>query len=870
MKRIILVLFLLIPLIHFGQGYKGFTTTKDKLLIKTAGGILQIMPLTETVFRIQFIKDLPPEAREFVLISRQPVPYFKCNETGNQVKLVTHAAAVIFDKTGGSLSYTDNTGKLILKETAGSRSIFLNTADTLKSCTVSQGFESPADELLFGLGQFQDGHYNLKNVTRKLVQVNSQIAIPFLYSSKGYGILWHQYGLTEFNPADNIISLQKADTATGVKKDAEVTTTSGTQRVSQQQNLYNGSFTVNEDADYDIMLDLGDMDNRHLVIIDGVACIDQSNLWLPPAVSKLVQLKKGRHTVQVVCKSTNTPRLSFRKANNETVFRSPDAQSLDYVVFLGNTADAVIAAYRKLTGEVPMLPLWAFGFWQCRERYTSGEHLVKTVEEFRERNLPMDVIVQDWQYWGKNGWGIPKFDETHYPEPEKFIKQLHDLHARFSISVWENLDKKSGVTKPYLQQNLFIPNSPWLDMYNPAAQKLHWQVLNENLFSKGTDSWWMDATEPENDALTGKQTYFGPGKQYRLTYPLFVSQSVYEGQRATNPGKRVAVLTRSAFAGQQRYGTINWSGDIGWNWDAYRRQIVAGLNYILTGMPYWTTDIGGFFRPGKKQYTDTAYHEILTRWFQWGTFNPVFRIHGYQTETEPWKYGDTVMNHMRQMLELRYRLLPYIYSAAWDISKNGSTMMRPLVMDFNNDTAALSRPYQYMFGKNILVAPVTAPGIKNADVYLPAGTSWFDFWTGEQYNGGKIISKETPLDIIPLFIKAGTILPVGPRVQYATEKKWDELKIRIYPGANGQFILYEDENDNYNYEKGLCSTILFEWNDKKKQLTIAGRQGHFSGMLQKRTFNIVVGGPAGDTGDTDVLMPGHKIVYNGRKVIVNF
>ena len=866
-QRITLVFFLLAPLIHFGQAYKSFTAVKDKMVIQTSVGTLHIIPLTEKVFRIQFIKDLVPEAREFIFINRQPVPYFRCKENSRQVQLVTHAATVNFDKASGQLSFADNTGKLILSETAGSRLLVSNTADTVKSYTASQGFESPAGEMLFGLGQFQDGNYDLKNITRKLVQVNSQIAIPFLFSSKGYGILWHQYGLTTFNPADNVIALQKADTASGNKNDAEVTTTSGTQRVSQQQNLYNGSFSVDEDAAYSIMLDLGDMDNRHLVIIDGVPCIDQSNLWLPPAVSKLVYLKAGTHTVQVVSKSTNTARLSFRKANNETIFRSPGASSLDYVAFLGNDADEVIAAYRKLTGQVPMLPLWAFGFWQCRERYTSGEHLVKTVEEFRKRNLPVDVIVQDWQYWGKNGWGIPKFDETHYPEPEKFIKQLHDLHARFSISVWENLDKKSEVTKPYLEQNLFIPNSPWLDMYNPAAQKLHWKVLNENLFSKGVDSWWMDATEPENDALAGKQTYFGPGNQYRLTYPLFVSQSVYEGQRATNPAKRVTILTRSAFAGQQRYGTINWSGDIGWSWDAFKRQIVAGLNYNLTGMPYWTTDIGGFFRPGKKQYTDPAYREILTRWFQWGAFNPVFRIHGYQTETEPWKYGDTVMNHIRQMLELRYRLMPYIYSNAWDVSKNGSTIMRPLVMDFKNDTAAIRQPYQYMFGKNILVAPVTAPGITNWQVYLPAGANWFDFWTGQQHSGAQTITRETPLDIIPLFVKAGTILPIGPKLQYATEKKWDDLEIRIYPGADGQFVLYEDENDNYNYEKGICSTIRFLWNDAKKELTIYSREGSFPGMLLQRKFNLLLMNEKNDAAPgTEKKVK--QVFYTGRTLTI--
>ena len=310
----------------------------------------------------------------------------------------------------------------------------------------------------------------------------------------------------------------------------------------------------------------------------------------------------------------------------------------------------------------------------------------------------------------------------------------------------------------------------------------------------------------------------------------------------TSSDKRVCILTRSAFLGQHRYGIINWSGDIGGNWDAYKRQIVAGLNYTITGLPYWTTDIGGFFRSGESQYTDEKYHELLIRWYQWGAFNPIFRIHGYQSETEPWKYGPEVENNMRKMLSLRYRLLPYIYSEAYEVTKNGSTMMRPLVMDFIEDTSAIKQPYQYMFGKAFLVAPVTEPDVKEWKIYLPKEAEWYDFWTGEKYTGGQTVNKETPLDIIPLFVKAGSIIPFGPEVQFATEKKWDNLEIRIYEGANGSFTLYEDENDNYNYEQGVYSTITFTWNDSKKSLTINDCQGSFPGILKERKFNIVMVG----------------------------
>jgi alpha-D-xyloside xylohydrolase len=379
----------------------------------------------------------------------------------------------------------------------------------------------------------------------------------------------------------------------------------------------------------------------------------------------------------------------------------------------------------------------------------------------------------------------------------------------------------------------------------------------------------MDATEPENDALAGKQTYFGLGNFYRLTYPLFVSKAIYDGQRATDPQKRVAILTRSAFAGQQRYGTINWSGDIGGTWDSYKRQIVAGLNYNLTGMPYWTTDIGGFFRPGKSQYTDPKYHDLLTRWFQWGTFNSIFRIHGYQTETEPWKYGDTVEANMRSMLNLRYRLMPYIYSEAWQVSKNGSTIMRPMVMDFKNDATAIAQSYEYMFGKSFLVAPITEAGVNKWNVYLPKSTSWYDFWTARRFTGGQTIKTDAPQDKIPLYVKAGSVIPVGPNVQYATEKNWDNLEIRVYPGANGKFVLYEDENDNYNYEKGIYSIITFNWDEAKKTLTISDRNGSFSGMLNERKFNVVIVSMNKGLGDS-ISQPDKVITYAGKKITVNF
>ena len=866
MKLRFFLIISLFPLLCQGQVVKSFKQLPDRVNITLSDGTLSISPLTENAVRIKFYEGTEESLPELVFTSGVATPEFQVFDSPSKLEIKTKKITVSLDRQTGKLSYADNNGKVFLSEKEGARKLSPDSIQGEPCFEAEQSFESPSDEYIFGLGQFQDGQYNLKNVARRLTQVNTQIAIPFIYSSKGYGLLWHQYGLTDYNPANNFIVLEKQERSSSNNNQmAEVTTTSGTQKVSQNQSLYQGKFTVQKDGEYSIFLDLGDMGNRHFVVIDGKPCLDQSNMWLPPTAGTLVNLKAGEHQVQILCKSNNTPKLSWRLCDNSMTFRSPNAKELDYVVFYGPSADNVIASYRNLSGDVPMFPKWAYGFWQCRERYSSGTNLVETVKEFRKRNLPMDVIVQDWQYWGKYGWGVPKFDETNYPNPAGFIKELHDLNAHFNISVWENLDKKSEVAKDYVDNNLFIPNSPWVDVFNPLGRETHWNALNKNLFAYGVDSWWMDATEPENDALKGKKTFLGLGDFYRLTYPLFVSQAVYEGQRKTTSDKRVCILTRSAFLGQQRYGVINWSGDIGGTWDTYKRQIVAGLNYTITGLPYWTTDIGGFFRPGRSQYTDEKYQELLTRWYQWGTFNPIFRVHGYQTETEPWKYGSKVEGNMRKMLNLRYRLLPYIYSEAWQVTKNGSTMMRPMVMDFNGDTTAVNREYQYMFGKALLVAPITEPGISEWNVYLPKSVAWYDFWTGKRFNGGQTIKTDAPLNKIPLFVKAGSIIPIGKLIQYTGEKSADTLEIRIYKGANGKFELYEDEGDNYNYEKGKYTIISFRWDDKRQSLTISDRQGKYTGSLLKRIFNVVLVNEKKGFG-IDAGSVGKKVSYVGTKM----
>jgi alpha-D-xyloside xylohydrolase len=863
------VLFILVILAAAcGQKSENFKLLDDRLIIQLDAGVLNIIPLSDNAIRIQLTKGPVIEDKELILANQLPVPDFKFSDSTGKLRLSTGSITVLFDKENSTVDFADNTGKVFLSEKPGSRKMIPDSVMGEPCFVAEQSFDAPDNEYLFGLGQFQDGHYNLRNITRKLIQVNSQIAIPFLYSSRGYGILWHQYGLTHFNPADSVIPLTEIRTSRDDNGEVEVTTASGIHKVSRRQSLYTGKFTLDKNGTYSIMLDLGDMENRHLLVIDDSVVIDQVNFWLPPAASGLVNLSAGEHSVQVVCKLSNTPSLTWRLADNTTTFRSPHARSLDYVIFYGNNADQVIASYRNLSGNAPLFPQWVFGFWQCRERYTSSDQLIETVKEFRRRDLPMDVIVQDWQYWSENSWGVPKFDVGRYPNPSGFIKELHDLNARFAISIWSNPDQNSEIGQVYLQRDYYIPDTRWLDYFNPETSKSYWNSLNENLFTHGVDAWWMDATEPENDALTGTQTHIGPGDYYRLTYPLFVSKAVYEGQREADPAKRVCILTRSAFAGQQRYGTINWSGDIAGTWDGYKRQIIAGLNYALTGMPYWTTDIGGFFRPGPSQYTDKNFRELLTRWFQWGAFSPVFRVHGFQTETEPWKYGPEVEENMRKMMNLRYRLLPYIYSEAWQITHNGSTLMRPLVMDFPEDMKAVEQPFEYMFGQSFLVAPVIEPNIVELPVYLPKDIVWYNFWTGKQFKGGQTLTASAPIDKIPVFVKAGSIIPMGKFLQYTGQKTADTLEIRIYKGADGRFELYEDEGDNYNYEKGAYSVIPFEWNEQKQTLTIGKRQGDFKGLLKERIFKIVWVNESEGKG-VDISTSKKSIRYTGQIITSN-
>lgn len=746
------------------------------------------------------------------VIKKPQVTKLAISQQGDVVTLKSNKLKVDVDVKTGKIAYSTPAGAVLLSEKEASATFTdFNDAGS-KTYTINQSFKLDKDEAIYGLGQQQRGKLSLRNAKINMVQGNTDDYVPFLVSTKGYGLFWDNYSPTTF-----------------------------------------------EDK--------------------------------PESAS----------------------------------FKSDVGDCIDYYFMLGGNIDGSIAGMRELSGQSPMFPLWTFGFWQSKERYKSQNELVGVVNKYRELGVPLDGIIQDWQYWGSNYlWNAMEFLNTEFPNPKKMVDDIHKQNAHLIISIWNSFGPQTKQFREMQPKGMLLNFGTWpqsgletwppnreypsgvqpYDPYNPEARDIYWRHLNKGLFSLGIDGWWMDSSEPDHldfkPSDFNLKTYLGSFRKVRNAFPLMTVGGVAEHQRAASSDKRVFILTRSAFAGQQRYGANTWSGDVNSSWQSLRNQIPAGLNFSMSAIPYWNTDIGGFFassynRGWSEGAKNPSFQELYVRWLQFGAFTPMMRSHGTDIPREIYNFGkkgEPIYDAIAKSINLRYSLLPYIYSAAWDITNSQSTMMRALVMDFN-DKNVRDMNNEYMFGKSILVAPIVnaqytpetilranaetgwdkkdansenkAQSVnfkqaKSTKVYLPEGTAWYDFWTNEKINGGQEITRATTIDEIPLYIKAGSIVPFGPQVQYATEKKWDNLEIRVYPGANGTFSLYEDENDNYNYEKGIYSTVTFTWNDAKKSLTINDQKGSFPGMLTTRKFNITV------------IAAGQKInkaiIYSGKKLIV--
>ncbi len=608
-------------------------------------------------------------------------------------------------------------------------------------------------------------------------------------------------------------------------------------------------------------------------------------------------------------------------------FTSEAGKGVDYYFMYGGSADGVIAQMRQLSGDVPMFPLWTYGFWQSKERYKTAAETESIVDKYRELQVPLDGIIQDWQYWGSNYlWNAMDFLAEDFAKGPQMIKNVHKKHAHFMISIWASFGPKTKQFLELEEKGLLLPIETWpqsgishiwpprmdfpsgvkvYDAFSPAARDIYWKHLRQ-LFDYGTDAWWMDSTDPDffnpRESDYNYKVYGGTWRSQRNAFPLETVRGIYQSQRRDYPDseKRVFIMTRSSFAGQQHYGSNMWSGDVNSSWDMLRKQVPAGLSFSLTGNPNFNTDIGGFFcgsyntRGAGSAPKNPQFQELYVRWMQYGLFCPVFRSHGADAPREIWQFGkkgEPVYDAIEKMIRLRYRLLPYIYSTAWQVTSANDSYMRPLFSDFAADKKVWNMTDEFMFGRSILAAPIVNPQYteekiirtdamtgwdrkdvkseegkggsldwtaeKTVEKYLPKGAAWYDFWTNKRYNGGQTISLATALDRVPMFVRAGSILPLGPEMQYVGEKAWDNLELRIYPGADATFTLYEDEGDSYRYEKGVYSTITFRWNNAKRQLTIGNRQGQYPGMLQTRTFTLVW--PDGTTKQVD---------YSGKEVSI--
>ncbi len=612
---------------------------------------------------------------------------------------------------------------------------------------------------------------------------------------------------------------------------------------------------------------------------------------------------------------------------NGMSFNSEVGEGIDYYFMYGGSADGVIAQMRWLTGDVPMFPLWTYGFWQSKERYKTAAETESIVDQYRALQVPLDGIIQDWQYWGSNYlWNAMDFLSEDFATGPQLIKNVHQKHAHFMISIWASFGPQTQQFRELNEKGLLLPIETWpqsglshiwpprmdypsgvkvYDAFSPVARDIYWKYLKK-LFDNGTDAWWMDSTDP--DFFNPRESDYehpvtgGTWRQLRNAFPLETVRGVYEKQRKVSEEKRLFIMTRSSYAGQQHYGSNMWSGDVASSWDMLRKQVPAGLSFSLTGNPNFNTDIGGFFcnsyntrGPGSAP-RNPQFQELYVRWMQYGLFCPVFRSHGADAPREIWQFGkkgEPVYDAIEKQIRLRYRLIPYLYSTAWQVTSNNESYLRPLFSDFAADKRVWNIGDEFMFGRSILAAPILDPqyteekiiredamtgwdrkkesgdrsqetvvdwtATKTATKYLPKGTQWYDFWTNKLYKGGQTITLETTFDRVPMFVRAGSILPLGPEMQYVGEKAWDNLEIRVYPGADGSFTLYEDEGDNYNYEKGYYATITFVWNDKARTLTIGTRQGGYKGMILDRQFTIVL--PDGTS---------KTVSHNGNEQVVSF
>ncbi len=858
----------------------------------------------------------------------------KVSDSENAVTLFTQRVQATVSLVTGEIVFRDSIGNVILQEQNGGGKTFEEASfDDQKSYHIRQVFESPEDEAFYGLGAHQNGQMNYKGQDVELVQHNIVDVVPFLYSTKNYGILWDNYSISKFGDpreyeALNSLTLFNSNGEQGglsasyhvgdeiVKSVTEDKIEYEFLETPQVDNfpkdvaqrgkvIWEGSFSSEVEGAHKFLVYAS---AYFKVWIDGNLIMDKWRQGWNPWTNKFTtDIKKGeKHTIKIEWIPDGGAYIAVKHLDplpvaeqSKLSLSSEVGDNINYYFIKGRNADDVIHGYRELTGKAPIVPKWAMGFWQSRERYRNCNELTDVVKEYRKRNIPLDNIVLDWQYWEDPKWGSHEFDASRFPDPKAMIDELHnDLNVNLMISVWPKFNKGTDNYEEMKQNGfLFTRNiekrrkdwvgvgyeSTFYDPFSLEAGKLFWKQIDKRLNVLGVDAWWLDATEPDmhsNLSLEERKknmspTALGPGVKYFNAYSLENSRSVYEGQRKSSPDKRVFILTRSAYAGQQRYGAVTWSGDIVSRWSDFKDQIAAGINFSLSGIPYWTMDIGGFAvekryeKPNAENLEE--WRELNTRWFQYGAFCPVFRSHGQYPFREIYNIapeGSEAYNAMVYYTKLRYRLMPYLYSLAGHCYVNDYTLMRGLVMDFSNDPKVYNVADQYMLGQSLLINPVSEYKSRSREVYLPSSAGWYDFYSGQYYKGSQTIKADAPYGRMPLFVKAGSILPTGPEIQYATEKKADPITLYVFTGDDTSFTLYEDENVNYSYENGKYSEIPIYYNEATHTLTIDERKGSFPGMLDKRTFQILWVSVSHPVGVGLSAQPQRLIQYDGKPVSV--
>ena len=947
MKKILLI-YILYIIGTCASGASVYQVLSDGIELSSASGKVRLQVYSDKIIRVSsipqgdFVKD-----SSLVVVPGERQHRFNVKEFGDTVCLLTNNIKACISKTSGIVVFYDKNGCKILAEKNGGRKFTPICVEGKNAYTVRQVFESLDDsEGIYGLGQHQSDEFNYKGKNEQLFQYNTKVSVPFVISTNNYGLLWDSYSLCRWgNPDDyrqlgEIFNLYdrsgKKGCLTGIYTDRHGNVMEREEPQIYFEHLIRGdlSHVVNAPRDFDMagskIVFEGEIEPKEegehefilyysgyqSIDIEGKKIVDTRwrTAWNPNSYKFSVPLKKGKRvpiriewqpdgSVAYCGLRAYAPRSQHEKS--EMSWWGEMQDMIDYYFIYGDNMDDIISGYRSLTGKAPIMPKWAMGFWQSREKYNTQDEVLTTFKEFRHRHIPIDNIVIDWLHWPQSQWGCHEFDKERFPDPKGMVDSIHAMNGRVMVSVWpkfyadtehfKEFDSRGWMYRGAIRDSIRDWVGPgylgsFYDAYDMDARKLFWSQINDHYMPLGIDAWWMDASEPnirdcidiEYRKALMTPTALGPSTQYFNAYALVNADAIYSGQRGVVPDKRVFLLTRSGFAGQQRYSTATWSGDIATRWEDMKAQISAGLNFSASGIPYWTMDIGGFcvearYVKAQKLYDSTGeenddlreWRELNTRWYQFGTFVPLFRSHGQWPFREVFNIAPE--NHpayksIVEYINLRYRLMPYIYSLAAKTYFDDYTIMRPMVMDFSKDHNTRNIKDQYMFGSSILVAPVCEYGLRQREVYLPEGEKWYDFHTGHLYEGGQTIIADAPYNKLPLFIKGGSIMPIGQAVQYSMEKTDVPLTIVIYGGKDAEFTLYEDDGLSFNYENGEYCKIKFSYSEKNKSLKIAKYEG-LSKKFNSRAFRIV---KAEDGEGLSNLFRnnGQIITYTGKDAIV--